>query len=175
MVERRTVLQTVVHNHITQTVCQPIHTRQDTLLRLVFQPDMAREDETRSRPTLAARRLVRLFSAESAKRELGQFFQGVVRTVIREERQQVLSCPRQELSLIYHVWGEGALREMVERLSRETWERAGVVPNPPAEPASEPARPALPASGAEFQALLRGVEQSLERKGRLEALRQRRR
>lgn len=175
MVERRTVLQTVVHNHITQTVYRPVCPRRDALFHLFSQPDAAREDETRSRPTLAARRLVRLFSAESAKRELGQFFQGVARAVIREERRQVLSRPRQELSLVYHLWGGEALRETVERLSRETWERSGGAPTPPAEPAPAPERPALPASGAEFQALLRGLERSLERRGRLEALRQRRR
>ena len=172
MVERRTLLQTVVHNHITQTVCRPLCERRDTVLRLLAQPDPAREEETRSRPTLAARRLVRLFAAESARQELGQFFQGVVRAVIRDERREVLRRPGQELSLVYHVWSERALRETVERLSRETWERAGRPPEPPAPPPALPRRSDQPEGGAKFRALLRGIEGSLERKERLEALRQ---
>ncbi len=172
MVERRTLLQTVVHNHITKTVYRPLCERRDTVLRLLSQPDPAREEETRSRPTQAARRLVRLFSAESARRELGQFFQGVVRTVIRDERREARRRPGQGMSLVYHVWSERALRETVERLSWETWERAGRPPNAPAPPPAPPRRPDQREGGARFRALLRGIEGSLERKDHLEVLRQ---
>ncbi len=173
MVERRTVLQTVVHNHITRTVCRPVRERRDTVLRLLAPPDPAREDEVRSRPTLAARRLARLFSAESAKRELGQFFQGVVRTVLQGEGRQVLSRPGREVSLVYHLWGEGAVRETVERLYRETLEHAGRPPGPP--PSAPPPQGAQSEGGPQFRALLRGIEGALERRERLEALREGRR
>lgn len=173
MVERRTVLQTVVHNHITRTVYRPVCERRDTVLRLLALPAPGREDEARSRPTLAARRLARLFSAESAKRELGQFFQGVVRTVLQDERQKALSRPGRELSLVYHLWGEGAVRETVERLCRETLERAQRPPEPPAS--APPPQGVQSESGPQLRALLRGIEGALARRERLEALREGRR
>ncbi len=173
MVERRTVLQTVVHNHITRTVYRPMRERRDTVLRLLSLPAPGREDEIRSRPTLAARRLARLFSTESAKRELGQFFQGVVRTVLRDERLQVLSRPGREVSLVYHLWGEGAVRETVERLCRETLERAQRPPESP--PSAPPPQSAQSEGGPQLRALLRGIEGALERRERLEALREGRR
>ncbi len=174
VVERRAAPQTVVHNHITQVVRQTVCHRRDTVFRLLPPPGREAEEagEDRSRPTLAAQRLVRLFSAESARRELRPFFQTVVRNVLEEERERARSRPEQEISLVYHLFGERYLLRTLDRLRRETWEReelpaAAPSPRPPER---EEDAPCL--SGAEFRALVRGVERSLDRRGRLELLRQ---
>ncbi len=70
VVERRAAPQTVVHNHIIQMVRQTVCPRRDVVTRLLSPPGReAAVEEDRSRPTLAARRLVGLFSAESARRD----------------------------------------------------------------------------------------------------------
>ncbi len=160
VVERRIVSQTVVHNHITQKAFWRVYPRRDTVLR-ILSPTKSERDEERSRPTLAARRLVRLFSAESARNELGQFFRGVVKTVLREEREVVRSHPRREVSLIYHL-----LREEVRTGRAEPSE-----PPPPPLRAPQEERKTLKLDGAEFRRVVRGVERALERRGRLERLR----
>lgn len=161
MVERRIVSQTVVHNHITPKIFQQVYPRRDTVLR-VLSPTPPEREEERARPTLAARRLVGLFSAESARRELGQFFRGVVKTVLHEEREIVRSHPGREVSLIYHL-----LREEVRTGRAE-----------PSEPAPPPRRPPqkeetreVSLTEEDFWRVARGVERILERKGRLERLR----
>lgn len=162
MVERRTVSQTVVHNHITQTVLQRVYPRRDTVLRVLSPPTPAEESEERARPTLWAKRLVRLFSTESARRELGQFFQGVVRTVLREEGDRARSRPSQEAGLIYHLLGRSGPPERVER------EKPALPPRRP--PQMEETRP-VPLQKEELLRLVQGVERSLERKSRWERLR----
>ncbi len=119
VVERRAAPQTVVHNHITQVIQRQVPPRRDMVYRLFPQPgeEADTEWEERSRPTLAAQRLIRLFSTESARRELMSFFRTVVRTVLDEERA-------------FHL------------------------------------------NGAEYQALIRGIERSLNRESRLKAIRQ---
>lgn len=173
VVERRPVSQTVVHNHITQVVRQTVLPRRDTVYRSLPRPTgRGSEEDDRSRPTLAARRLVRLFSAESARRELRLFFRGVVHNVWNEERETARSRPEQAVSLVYRLFGEQYLLQTLDRLSRERQERTAVqAAAPPSGPPEREARaPRL--SGAEFQALVRGVERSLDRRARLEALRQ---
>ncbi len=172
VVERRAVSQTVVHNHITQVVRQTVLPRRDTVYRFLPRPaGRGPEEDDRSRPTLAARRLVRLFSAESARRELRLFFRGVVQNVLNEERETVRSRPEQAVSLVYRLFGEQYLLQTLDRLSRERQERTAVQAAPPPGPPELEARaPRL--SGAEFQALVRGVGRSLDRRARLEALRQ---
>ncbi len=173
VVERRAAPQTVVHNHIIQMVRQTVCPRRDVVTRLLSPPGReAAVEEDRSRPTLAARRLVGLFSAESARRELRPFFQTVVRNVLEEERERMRSRPEQGVDLVCRLFGERYLLQTLDRLRRETEERPAVqAPAPPPGP-PERAAEAPRLSGAEFQALVRGVERSLERKGRLEALRQ---
>ncbi len=172
VVERRTVQQTVVHNHITQVVRQTLLPRQDTVYRFLPQPGTAREEsDARSRPTLAARRLVSIFSAESARRELRPFFRTVVRDVLEEEREQIRRRPEQGVDLVCRLFGERYWLQTLERYRRETEERTAAQQHAPSPglPEREADAPAL--TGAQFQALVRGVERSLERKNRLEALR----
>ncbi len=171
VVERRTVSQTVVHNHITQVLCQKVHPRRDTVYRLLPPARTETAGEERSRPTLWARRLVRLFSIESARQELRPFFHTVVQNVLDGERERVKSRPEQAVSLVFRMLGETYFLQTLDRLRREGWERsAAEAAAPPSDPPErEACAPRL--SGAEYQALVRGVERALERRSHLETLR----
>lgn len=170
VVERRLVSQTVVHNHITQVIQKEVCPRRDTVCCFLPRPEP--EGKARARPTLAAQRLVRLFSVESARRELQPFFHGVVREVLVGARERAQSRPDRETALIYHLFGEKYLIQEFERLRRDVWERPGDQSAPAAPRPSGKERDAPRLSGAEFQALVRGVERSLERRSHLDALRQ---
>ncbi len=173
VVERRTVQQTVVHNHITQVVRGSLCPRRDTAPRLLPQPGPEREEpDDRSRPTLWAQRLVRLFSVGSARRELRPFFHTVVQNVLDGERERARSHPQETVSLVLRMFGENRLLQVLQRLRQDDAGRTAAPAPPPA-----PALPEREARGeglsmAQFEALVRGVERSLERRARLEALRQ---
>lgn len=110
-----TIYQTVVHLH--QTTLQHIHRqihaasylRQDAFLLVLPQlaPQQVRQDGLDpSRPTRAAHTLLRIFSRESAKRELRPFYSDVVRSVLREEQERYKSRPTKAISLIWHLFGQ---------------------------------------------------------------------
>lgn len=109
-VVHNTVYQTVVHIH--QTALKQTRTtalrdpRQNTFLLLLprIQPRF-REPDYLSRPTGLAKMLVRVFSRESARRELWSFYSGVVRGVLKEEQERYKSRPTQALSLIRSLFG----------------------------------------------------------------------
>lgn len=115
---RTVVQQTVCRTdvHLYQTFPQHIHRhvhaagclRQDAFLLLL--PQGAAEARERfpdpSRPTRAAHALLRLFSKESAKRELRPFYRDVVRSVLREEQERYKSRPAGAVALIWNLFGQ---------------------------------------------------------------------
>ncbi len=173
VVERRTVRETVVHNHITQVVRQTVFRGRDTVYRLpppMGQPRQGQEDDDRSRPTLAAQRLVRLLSIGSVRREIQPFFHTVVRNILDGEREHARSHPQETVNLVFRMFGEKRLLQTLRRLRQD--EAAQTAAPAPSRALPEPEERSSRLSGEEFQALVRGVERSLERRGRLEALRQ---
>lgn len=173
VVERRTVHQTVIHNHITQVLRGAVRPGRDTALRLPPPSGAAREEaDERSRPTLAAQRLVRLFTAGSARRELRPFFHTVVQNVLDGEREHERSHPQETVSLIFRMFGEKRLLQVLDRLRQDGAGQAAAPPPSPAPALPERAERGGGLSEAQFQALVLGVERRLERRARLEALRQ---
>lgn len=127
---RNTVHQRVVHIH--QTVLnQPRITtvrypRRDALsllpLRIWSRP---REPDYLSRPTRSAKMLVRIFSRESARRELRPFFSDVVRGVLKEEQERYRSRPTKAISLIWSLFGRPHAFRTLTRFYLSVVERLG--------------------------------------------------
>ena len=112
-VVRQTVCQTAVHLHQTfpRHIHRHVHTavllRRDAVL-LLLPREAARAGEVLpdpSRPTRAAHALLRLFSKESAKRELLPFYRDTVRSVLREEQERYKSRPAGAVALIWNLFG----------------------------------------------------------------------
>lgn len=107
---RNTVHQTVVHIHQTvlnqSRITMVRHLRRDAFLLLLpkIQP-RPRKPDYLSRPTRSAKMLVRIFSRESARRELQPFFSSVVRDVLKEEQERYRSRPTKAISLIWSLFG----------------------------------------------------------------------
>lgn len=107
---RNTVHQTVVHIHQTvlkqSRITAVRYLRQDALLLLLpqIQP-RPREPDYLSRPTRSAKLLVRIFSRESARRELRPFYSDMVRGVLKEEQERYRSRPTKAISLIWNLFG----------------------------------------------------------------------
>lgn len=109
-----TIYQSVVHVHRTtlQQVRQQFHSasylRQDAFL-LILPRLAARLPEERldpARPARSAHVLIRLFSKESAKREMRPFYSDVVRSVLREEQDRYKTRPTKAISLIWNLFGQ---------------------------------------------------------------------
>lgn len=109
-VVHNTVHQTVVHIHQTvlkqSRITAARYLRQDAFLLLLpqIQP-RPREPDLLSRPTRLAKMLVRVFSRESARRELRPFYSDVVRGVLKEEQERYRSRPTKAVSLIWSLFG----------------------------------------------------------------------
>lgn len=109
-VVHNTVHQTVVHIHQTVLKQSQIMSvrgpRQGALSLLLprIQP-WPREPDPLSQPTRTAKMLVRVFSRESARRELRPFYSDVVRGVLQEEQERYRSRPTQAVSLIWSLFG----------------------------------------------------------------------
>lgn len=109
-----TVYQTVVHVH--QTTLQHIRRqinaasclRQDAFLLVLPQPAAPwRGDRLDpAQPTRAAHTLLRIFSKESARREMRPFYSDVVRGVLQEEQERYKSRPTKAISLIWNLFGQ---------------------------------------------------------------------
>lgn len=121
---RPAVIYNTVRQNIVQTKVQHIHNRvsvggglrREEILAVLRQTENQRERENGldpARPTQAARTLVRIFSRESARRELRMFYSGVVRRVLREEQERYKSRPARAVSLIWTLLGgQNALRAL---------------------------------------------------------------
>lgn len=59
-----------------------------------------------ARPIRTAQRLLRLFSVESAQRQLRPFYSRIVRHVLKEEQERYKSRPTQAISLIWNLFGQ---------------------------------------------------------------------
>lgn len=237
---QNTVHQTVVHLH--QTTHQHIlhrltaaGDRQGNMTLLVRQaavqpvPDSAADD---TRPALAARRMLRVLSTESARQTLRPFYRQLLQELLDREREEYRSKPAQSLLLVQRILGRHQTLTTLRRFFRRTTERLDgailhsilyrryvrrirqdeedgllcryarrdlSVPEdlrslsaakryafpPQAPPGREPERetqaepqrsvtvPAggFPLSGGEFQLLVRGVAEALDRRNRLDSLR----
>lgn len=109
-----TVYQTIVHVH--QTTLQHIrrqinaagYLRQDAFLLVLPQPAAPRSGDRLdpAQPTRAAHTLLRIFSKESARREMRPFYSDVVRGVLQEEQERYKSRPTKAISLIWNLFGQ---------------------------------------------------------------------
>ena len=106
-----TVRQVVMHFHQStyqyafHRVAATNYLRQEAFVFLLPQA-RPREDELDSmRPTRTARQLLRIFSKESAHRELRPFYSSVVRNVLMEEQERYKSRPSQAIALIWNLFG----------------------------------------------------------------------
>lgn len=130
---RNTVHQTVVHIHQTvlnqSRVTTVRHLRQNAFLLLLprIQP-RPREPDYLSRPTRSAKLLVRIFSRESARRELRPFYSDVVRGVLKEEQERYRSRPTKAISLIWSLFGRPHAFRTLTRFYLSTVERINYVP-----------------------------------------------
>lgn len=128
---QNTVHQTVVHLH--QTTHQHILNRlsaasdgQGNTTLLVKQtavrptPDSGADD---SRPALAARRMLRVLSAESARQTLRPFYRNMLQELLEQEREEYRSKPAQSLLLVQSILGRRQTLASLRRLYRQTAER----------------------------------------------------
>lgn len=109
-----TIYQSVIHLHQTTLQCirQQIHTasylRQDAFLFVL--PQLAAQVRSDAldpaQPARVAHTLLRIFSKESAKREMRPFYGDVVRGVLREEQERYKSRPTKAISLIWNLFGQ---------------------------------------------------------------------
>lgn len=108
-----TIYQSVVHVHRTtlQHIRQQIHAagylRQDAFVLLLPQLALRLPGQRldQAQPTRAAHTLIRIFSKESAKREMRPFYSDVVRSVLREEQDRYKTKPTKAISLIWNLFG----------------------------------------------------------------------
>lgn len=127
---RNTVHQTVVHIHQTvlnqSRITTVRHLRRDAFLLLLpqIQP-RPREPDYLSRPTRSAKMLVRIFSRESARRELRTFYSDVVRGVLKEEQERYRSRPTKAISLIWNLFGRPHAFQTLTRFYLSAVERLG--------------------------------------------------
>lgn len=132
----------VVHNTLHQTIVRIYPTRQLYLLHrthelhtlhtqafLLVVPPPRRDPPAPgpdfSRPTRTARRLLRLFSMESARRQLRPFYSHIVRSVLREEQERYRSRPTQAISLIWHLFGRRQAFRTLTRFYLSAVEKLG--------------------------------------------------
>lgn len=118
---QNTVHQTVIHLH--QTTYQHIQSRlsaagagRGAAVLLVRQAAVqpARDSTAdASRPALAARRLLRLLSAESARQTLRPFYQGLFRELLDRELEERRGRPAQSLLLARRVLGRRTLDSFI--------------------------------------------------------------
>lgn len=132
---------TVVHTTVRQTVIQVCHTRNLQLFHRTEQIQALRSEAfvlmvqpfrrepaaglDLSRPTFAAQRLLRVFSMESARRQLRPFYSSIVRSVLKEEQDRYRSRPAQAISLIWHLFGRQQAFRTLTRFYLSAVEKLG--------------------------------------------------
>jgi len=128
---QNTVHQTVVHLH--QTTHQHILNRlsaagggREHTTLLVQQTAMQPAPESAmdgSRPALAARRMLRILSAESARQTLRPFYRGMLQGLLEQEREAYRGKPAQALLLMQRMLGRHQMLTTLHRLYRRTTEQ----------------------------------------------------
>jgi len=132
---QNTVHQTVVHlhqithQHILNRLSAAGGGRGNTTL-LVRQtavqpaPDGAIDE---SRPALAARRMLRVLSTESARQTLRPFYRELFQEILAREREEYHGKPAQSLLLVQTILGRRQTLAVLRRLYRETAERRSIL------------------------------------------------
>lgn len=132
------VHHTVLQQRIVQVVCrqqvvlsrqsrhfQSFQTNAFFLVSLPSRQEKSPEPPDLSRPTYTARRLLRLFSMESARRQFQPFYSRMVRSVLREEQERYRSRPTQAISLIWNLFGRQQAFRTLTRFYLSAVERLG--------------------------------------------------
>lgn len=128
---QNTVHQTVVHLH--QTTHQHILNRlsaardgQGNTMLLVKQTAMQPASASAiddSRPALAARRMLRVLSTESARQTLRPFYRNVLQELLERERDEYRNKPAQSLLLVQSMLGRHQTLTTLRRFYRRTTEQ----------------------------------------------------
>lgn len=132
-VVRQTIRQTVVnhwqvsHRHVLHQSVLSRYLQADAFLLLLPPPWRAERAPAAdlSHPTRTARRLLRLFSMESARRQLRPFYRGIVHSVLREEQDRFQSRPAQAISLLWTLFGRQQAFRTLTRFYLSAVEKLG--------------------------------------------------
>lgn len=128
-----TIYQSAIHIHRTtlQHIHQQLHStsylKQDTFLFVLPQlaAHLSGERLDPAQPTRAAHTFIRIFSKESAKREMRPFYSDVVRSVLREEQERYRTKPTKAISLIWNLFGQHNAFRTLTRFYLGTVEKMG--------------------------------------------------
>ena len=126
----QTVLQVWQHHsHRIYQQAQSIQNLHMQTYLLLMPPALRRElrqwDRMESQPTHAAQQIIRLFSKESAQRQMRPFYNEIVRSVLREEQERYRSRPTQAISLIWNLFGRQQAFRTLTRFYMSAVEKMG--------------------------------------------------
>ena len=133
-VVQKLVQQTVVqvfqhHTHRMYQQAQAVQNLQMSTYLLLMPPAIRRRrqewERMESRPTDAARQIVRLFSKESAQKQMRPFYNEIVRNVLHEEQDRYRSKPTQAISLIWNLFGRQQAFRTLTRFYMSAVEKLG--------------------------------------------------
>ncbi len=116
---------TVEQRHIYHQFNSANYLRQDAFLVLLPGGHTNAEADDAARPTKAAQRLLKIFSRESAKKELQPFYSSIVRDVLKDEQERYQSKPSQAISLIWNLFGRRQAFRTLTRFYMSAVEKLG--------------------------------------------------
>ena len=127
---QQTVVQLYQHqSHRIFHQTQAVQNLQTNAFLLLMPPAMRRErqewERMESQPTHAAQRIIRLFSKESAQKQMRPFYNDIVRGVLREEQERYRSKPGQAISLIWNLFGRQQAFKTLTRFHMSAVEKLG--------------------------------------------------
>lgn len=131
---RKIINQTVVqvyqhHTHQIRQQAQAVQNMQMNTYLMLMPPAMRRErkewEQMDSRPTRAAQRIIRLFSKDSAQKQMRPFYNDIVRSVLREEQDRYRSRPAQAISLVWNLFGQQQAFRTLTRFYMSAVEKLG--------------------------------------------------
>ena len=117
------------HAHYHYHQIQNIRNLQtDTYLFLippVIRRGLNKWEQSESQPSYAAQQILRLFSKESAKKQMRPFYNKIVRGVLKEEQEHYRSKPSQAISLIWNLFGQKQAFRTLTRFYMNSVEKLG--------------------------------------------------
>lgn len=133
------MIHQIIHKPVVQIYQQHAHyqyrrienvqnLRSDTYLFLlppVIRRGLRDWERSESQPTFAAQQILRLFSKESAKKQMRPFYNKIVRGVLKEEQQRYRSKPSQAISLIWNLFGQKQAFRTLTRFYMNSVEKLG--------------------------------------------------
>lgn len=131
---RQMVQKTVVnvyerHEHRIFQQLQAIQQLQTNAYLLLLPPAIRRQQQewerAESQPTQAAARIIRLFSRESAQKQMKPFYNDIVRSVLKEEQERYRTRPTQAISLIWNLFGRQQAFRTLTRFYMSAVEKLG--------------------------------------------------